>query len=137
MDKHRLTGPVQAIGRSPTTTLQLEQNINNHLQLYATFGLFQTNNSLEVKGTSHYHYYVWDNVAIAFHVRKKVLKFDVDQLRQNLKDCELDSVTYNFTDKLTAEQAKKLIRDLWPESPVENLPRHTGDGEAPPLQPPS
>ncbi|RVE63342.1 hypothetical protein OJAV_G00135390 [Oryzias javanicus] len=103
------------------------------------YKLNKNNNSLGVEEIPPYppKYYVWDNVAIAFDVGEEVLEFNVDQLRQNLKYCELDSVTYNFTDKLTAEQAEELIRDLWPESPVENLPRHTGDGDAPPPERPS
>ncbi|KAL3970480.1 ragulator complex protein LAMTOR3 [Sarotherodon galilaeus] len=63
-------------------------------------------------------FYVWDNVAIALHVEHgQVLKFDSDQLRENLKFCEPDrpTITPNFYfDHF--ENAKILVNQLWPDS---------------------
>ncbi|XP_039464189.1 uncharacterized protein LOC120437722 isoform X1 [Oreochromis aureus] len=64
-------------------------------------------------------FYLWDNVAMALHVEngQVVLKFDSDQLRENLKFCESDrpTITPNFYfDHF--ENAKILVNQLWPDS---------------------
>ncbi|XP_036071064.1 uncharacterized protein LOC118599619 [Oryzias melastigma] len=105
------------------------------------YGLFQNNNSLEVKSFAYHPFYVWDNVAIAFHVGKKVLKFDVDQLGRKVKYCELDDLTKRQKRKwgekiLTYVEAEKLFKRLWSELPLEKED-HTRDDEAPPPQPSS
>ncbi|XP_023818240.1 uncharacterized protein LOC105356488 isoform X2 [Oryzias latipes] len=97
--------------------------------------LIQNDNNLTVEGIPDY-YYVWDNVAIAFHVGQTVLKFDVNQLRQNLKSCKRDSVTYNYREDLTAEDPEAVIRNLWPEE-EEDVPCPSRDDEAALPQPPS
>ncbi|XP_078786679.1 uncharacterized protein LOC144983625 isoform X2 [Oryzias latipes] len=99
------------------------------------FKLIQHDNNLTVEGIPDY-YYVWDNVAIAFHVGQTVLKFDVNQLRQNLKSCKRDSVTYNYREDLTAEDPEAVIRNLWPEE-EEDVPCPSRDDEAALPQPPS
>ncbi|XP_023818296.1 uncharacterized protein LOC105355675 isoform X4 [Oryzias latipes] len=101
------------------------------------FKLIQNDNNLTVEEIPQKlaPYYVWDNVAIAFHVRQMVLKFDVNQLRQNLEYCKRDSVNYNRSENLRAEDAEAVIRNLWPEE--EDVPRPSGDDEAALPQPPS
>ncbi|XP_078786682.1 uncharacterized protein LOC144981366 [Oryzias latipes] len=101
------------------------------------FKLIQNDNNLTVEEIPLYlaPYYVWDNVAIAFHVGETVLKFDVNQLRQNLEYCERDSVNYNRSENRCAEDAEAVIRNLWPEE--EDVPLPSGDDEAALPQPPS
>ncbi|KAK9531162.1 hypothetical protein VZT92_010604 [Zoarces viviparus] len=67
-------------------------------------------------------FYVWDNVALALHVDKEVLKFKAGQLRKNLKFCEAEKVGLipgvEFEDFSEAEEA---VKELWPnnQSPLE------------------
>ncbi|XP_034534299.1 uncharacterized protein LOC117808735 [Notolabrus celidotus] len=70
-------------------------------------------------GAGNYpQFYVWDNVAIALHVGDKVLKFDVNRLRENLTFCERATVTIVenalFQDFTAAE---KEVAKLWPGYP--------------------
>ncbi|XP_041656549.1 uncharacterized protein LOC121518360 [Cheilinus undulatus] len=63
--------------------------------------------------------YVWDNVAIAFHVDNKVLKFDVDRLRKSLKFCEVKGVTIDRSTPFhDYEKADRIVRSLWPDYPA-------------------
>ncbi|XP_030294317.1 uncharacterized protein LOC115594396 [Sparus aurata] len=71
--------------------------------------------------SSRHEFYVWDHVAVALHVDRRVLKFDPDRLRQNLKYCEratpsiVDAKFQDFSD------AEEIVRELWPDdsSPLE------------------
>ncbi|MEQ2256449.1 hypothetical protein ILYODFUR_024304 [Ilyodon furcidens] len=75
-------------------------------------------NQMEARRLPNHQFYVWDHVAVALHVEntEKVLKFDVNKLRQNLKYREEDNVPYRnaYTD---LDVAKGLVSNLWPESP--------------------
>ncbi|MED6293893.1 hypothetical protein CHARACLAT_015229 [Characodon lateralis] len=75
-------------------------------------------NQMEARRLPNHQFYVWDHVAVALHVEntEKVLKFDVNKLRQNLKYCEEDNVTYH-KDYIDLDVAKDLVYNLWPESP--------------------
>lgn len=72
---------------------------------------------LEVRPVSEDLYYVWDNVAVALDVGKtKVLKFDADRLRNNLKYCLQDDDNYIPKDHIRVDfdEAKAVVKNLWP-----------------------
>ncbi|XP_051793096.1 uncharacterized protein LOC110972346 [Acanthochromis polyacanthus] len=77
-------------------------------------------------------FYIWDNVAIALHVGKEVLKFDADKLRKNLKFCQKGKPVIGTFDSF--EDAENQVQDLWPDcdSPLDkecSLEQHfTGAG---------
>ncbi|MEQ2269519.1 hypothetical protein XENORESO_005660, partial [Xenotaenia resolanae] len=75
-------------------------------------------NQMEARRLPNHQFYVWDHVTVALHVEntEKVLKFDVNKLRQNLKYCEEDNVTYR-NDYTDLDVAKGPVSTLWPESP--------------------
>uniref|UniRef100_A0A3P8SJC5 AIG1-type G domain-containing protein n=1 Tax=Amphiprion percula TaxID=161767 RepID=A0A3P8SJC5_AMPPE len=58
-------------------------------------------------------YYIWDNVAIALHVDKEVLKFDADKLRKNLKFCYEGAAAIGTFGSF--EDAEDQVTDLWPD----------------------
>ncbi|XP_069565755.1 uncharacterized protein [Brachyistius frenatus] len=78
---------------------------------------------MEAQRVFNHQFYVWDNVVIALHVEnRQVLKFNVDQLRENLKFCgkgyppiKSDLYFDSF------EDAKDKVEKLWPDghSPLE------------------
>ncbi|XP_035998567.1 uncharacterized protein LOC105921786 [Fundulus heteroclitus] len=62
-------------------------------------------------------FYVWDHVAVALHVgQNQMLKFNLDQLRTNLKFCQPDVVNYgsNGEDPDDFDGAKRKVKRLWP-----------------------
>ncbi|XP_039882971.1 uncharacterized protein LOC120730614 isoform X2 [Simochromis diagramma] len=63
-------------------------------------------------------FYVWDNVAVALHVEnRRVLTFDADRLRQNLRFCWPDEVTARNDEEEEFddfEDATNLVKCLWP-----------------------
>ncbi|XP_041832334.1 uncharacterized protein LOC121634011 [Melanotaenia boesemani] len=72
----------------------------------------------QVSGGRH-EFYVWDNVSVALHMEEEqVLKFDVDQLRNNLKFVTKDEVTTNRNPFDSFEEAKTLVKELWPEHDI-------------------
>ncbi|KAM4546719.1 GTPase IMAP family member 9-like [Fundulus diaphanus] len=73
---------------------------------------------LEACGVAENLHYVWDHVAVALHVGKtQVLRFDTDRLRNNLKYCCQDDVSYTPKDLKEVEfsDAKPVVRRLWPD----------------------
>uniref|UniRef100_A0A3P8SIU4 AIG1-type G domain-containing protein n=1 Tax=Amphiprion percula TaxID=161767 RepID=A0A3P8SIU4_AMPPE len=74
---------------------------------------------MDAKMRDRKQYYIWDNVAIALHVDKEVLKFDADQLRENLKFCHQGKPVIGTFDSF--EEATNQVTDLWPDydSPLE------------------
>ncbi|XP_039882968.1 uncharacterized protein LOC120730613 isoform X3 [Simochromis diagramma] len=82
-------------------------------------------------------FYVWDNVAVALHVEnRRVLTFDADRLRQNLRFCWPDEVTARNDEEEEFddfEDATNLVKCLWPgwRLPLEEerslLQRYTAD----------
>ncbi|KAM6983460.1 uncharacterized protein LKV04_011403 [Tautogolabrus adspersus] len=63
-------------------------------------------------------YYVWDNVAVALHVDKKVLKFDVDRLRERLTFCDEGAAVINrWIPFDSIEEAEEWVREFWPDYP--------------------
>ncbi|XP_043997675.1 GTPase IMAP family member 8-like isoform X3 [Gambusia affinis] len=77
----------------------------------------QRTNQLEAWSASSPQFYVWDHVAVAFHVgQNQVLKFPADQLRARLGFCQLDAVNYSATSENPEdfEDAKAAVKGLWP-----------------------
>ncbi|PWA24398.1 hypothetical protein CCH79_00011868 [Gambusia affinis] len=77
----------------------------------------QRTNQLEAWSASSPQFYVWDHVAVAFHVgQNQVLKFPADQLRARLGFCQLDAVNYSATNENPEdfEDAKAAVKGLWP-----------------------
>ncbi|XP_037604206.1 uncharacterized protein LOC119475502 [Sebastes umbrosus] len=64
---------------------------------------------------SYHQFYVWDNVAVALHVKNKVLNFDPIRLRENLKFCSAENPGMmrgvRFED---FPQAEENVKELWP-----------------------
>lgn len=64
-------------------------------------------------------YYVWDHVSLALHVGEKLLKFDANSLRENLKFCDKARPAISRNDEFdNFEKAKNLVSELWPDSPA-------------------
>ncbi|CAI5660584.1 unnamed protein product [Oreochromis niloticus] len=64
----------------------------------------------------HPEFYVWDHVAVALHMEnRQVLRFDPDQLRENLRFCWRDNRTIiPQTHFDHFRRAHSLLRRLWP-----------------------
>ncbi|XP_037605355.1 uncharacterized protein LOC119476189 [Sebastes umbrosus] len=64
-------------------------------------------------------FYVWDHVAVALHVKNKVLNFDPIRLRENLKFCRAEKPGLirgvRFED---FSQAEENVKGLWPDDPA-------------------
>ncbi|XP_056885258.1 uncharacterized protein LOC130523763 [Takifugu flavidus] len=59
-------------------------------------------------------YFVWDNVALAFHVGKKVWTFGSDKLRDSLTISKPDGIKIE-PEVFDRPEALSIIRQLWPE----------------------
>ncbi|XP_054873001.1 uncharacterized protein LOC129350463 [Amphiprion ocellaris] len=68
-------------------------------------------NQLDAQQCYSVQFYIWDHVTIALHVNKQVLKFDADQLRENLKFCYKGAAAIGTFDSF--EDAEKQVKDLW------------------------
>ncbi|XP_078142803.1 uncharacterized protein LOC144541765 [Centroberyx gerrardi] len=82
------------------------------------------NQLLPVAETFWPQFYVWDNVAIAFHVAHgQKLTFDMNRLRECLNFCErgYPTISRRYTFE-SFEEAAEHAKDLWPnyESPLHN-----------------
>lgn len=67
-------------------------------------------------------FYVWDHVALALYVGDEILKFEDQELRENLRFCERDNPPVRTEIKYqTYEEADTEVNNLWPDHHLENF----------------
>ncbi|TWW62430.1 hypothetical protein D4764_04G0010770, partial [Takifugu flavidus] len=74
-----------------------------------------TENRMTAEPWNEYpQYFFWDNVALAFHVGKKVWTFGSDKLRDSLTISKPDDIKIE-PEVIDPLEALSIIRQLWPE----------------------
>lgn len=85
--------------------------------------LIYRNDLQQMRARSHQwrpEWYVWDNVAIAFHVGNQVLSFGRRRLRDNLTFCYMLRPLVTDPSCFDCyEEAEELVEELWPHYPHE------------------